>query len=117
MDRESALNIVQKTEMLARLLDGNDIYTFFSLYSLSFDEFIFTHEACWVCCICPNFVVDLDEPLHYNSGNFTTGQSILQTISEEDGKGKGFAKFVGTRRRTGSLINILSTLPFFNHFL
>ena len=62
-----------------------------------------THEASRVGGIGPDLAVDFDKTLLGNRKNLTTGQSILQPVTEEDGKGKGFPELVGTRRGTGSL--------------
>lgn len=86
VDGESALNIVEETEVLARSLDGNDI-----------------HETSGEGLVSPDLAVDLDESLLNNSRDFTASKSILQTVSEEDSEGKRLPELVGTRRRTGGV--------------
>ena len=63
-----------------------------------------THEASWVGRVGPDLVVDLDQSLHDNSGDFTASQGILQTVAEEDGEREGFAELVGTGGGAGSLL-------------
>ena len=86
VDGESSLDVVQETEVLARPLDRDDI-----------------HEPGGVGLVGPDLSVDLDGPLGHDGGNLTSGQGVLETVSEEDGKGKRFTELVGTGRRSGSL--------------
>ena len=64
---EATLDIVDETEVLASLVNGDDI-----------------HEAGGVCGIGANFSIDLDEALHKNHGDLLAGDGVLQSISEED---------------------------------
>jgi len=83
---EAALGIIHKAEVLASLLDADDI-----------------HEAGWVCSVRSNFVVNLDEALHHDSFCLACIQGILQTVSEEDDERKRVSQFVRTGRRSGSI--------------
>jgi len=74
MDGESALDIVQQTEMLIRLFDRDHI-----------------HKSSGVSGVCPDLTIDFDESLVDDRDDFTTSQGILQTVTEEDGEGKGFS--------------------------
>ena len=67
VDGESALDIVHKTEMLAGLIDRDDV-----------------HVTRWVCVVCSNLAVDFDQSLHQNLGDFSAGQSIFESVSKED---------------------------------
>ena len=49
VDGEAALGVVDEAEVLARLLDADDV-----------------HEARWVGGIGAHFAVDFDEPLHHD---------------------------------------------------
>jgi len=60
VDGETALGVVDQTEVLASLLDADDV-----------------HEACWVCCIGSDLSIDLDQALHDNGLGFAGVQSIL----------------------------------------
>lgn len=83
---ESALDVVEKTEVLARSLNGDDI-----------------HETSGEGLVSPDLAVDLDESLLNNSSDLTASKSVLQTVSKEDGEGKRLPELVGTRRRTGGV--------------
>jgi len=86
VDCKSALYVVEESEVLAGLFDGDDI-----------------HETSRVCVVSSDFSIHLDETLHHDSSNLTAGQCIFQTIPEENGQREAFAQFVGTRRGTGSV--------------
>lgn len=86
VDGESSLDIVQETEVLARSLNGDDV-----------------HESSRVSLVGPDLSVNLDGPLGQNGGDLTTGQSVLETVSEEDGQRKGLPKLVRTGGRSGSV--------------
>jgi len=79
VDSETALGVVDKTEVLASLLDGNDI-----------------HEACWVCSVGADLAIDLDQALHDNGLGLTCVESILQTVSDEYDEGHALAELVRT---------------------
>ncbi len=106
VDGETALDVVEETEVLARLLNRNDIYTqshsvlrmtgLVSLVAL-------THEARGVGRVSPDLAVDLDQALHDNRRNLTASQSILEAVAEEDREGEGFTELVGTGGRAGGL--------------
>jgi hypothetical protein len=79
VDGEAALSIVDKTEVLASLVDGNDV-----------------HEASWVGGIGANLAVDLDEALHDNGLGLACVQSILQAVTDEDDERHAVAELVWT---------------------
>jgi hypothetical protein len=60
VDGEAALGVVDKTEVLASLLDANDI-----------------HEAGWVCGIGTDLAINLDQALHDNGLGLAGVESIL----------------------------------------
>ena len=62
-----ALDVVDETEVLASLVDRDDV-----------------HEASWVGVVCSHLSVDLDEALHHDQGNLSASERILEAISEED---------------------------------
>jgi hypothetical protein len=86
VDGEAALGVVDETEMLARLLDGDDV-----------------HESGGEVDIGADAVVDLDETLHDNGLDFAAVEGVLQTIANEDNEGHAIPKLVRTGRRTGSV--------------
>lgn len=100
---ESALDVVEKTEVLARSLNGDDIYRPGLAATISTSPASPTHEASGEGLVSPDLAVDLDESLLNNSSDLTASKSVLQTVSKEDGEGKRFPELVGTRRRTGGL--------------
>lgn len=105
VDGEAALDVVEETEVFARLLDGEDIYRFAQVRTCS--ELLvglkLTHEASGVGVVSADLSVDLDEPLLYDGGDLTASQGILQAIAEENGEGEGFPELMGTRGGAGSL--------------
>ena len=62
-----------------------------------------TLESTRVGLISPDFSIDFDQALLDDSSDFTASKSIFQPVTEKDGEGQRFAKFVGTGGRTGSL--------------
>lgn len=79
VDGEAALDVVEETEVLAGLVDGDDI-----------------HEAAGVGVVSSDLAVDLDQSLHDDLGDLLAGQSILQTVLEEDLWRKKFLMSVGS---------------------
>lgn len=65
VDCEAALGIVDEAEVLARLLDGDNV-----------------HEAGWVGRIGANFAVDFDEALHDDCLGFAGIERVLQTADQ-----------------------------------
>lgn len=100
---ESALDVVEKTEVLARSLNGDDIYRPGLAARISTSPSSPTHETSGEGLVSPDLAVDLDESLLNNSSDLTASKSVLQTVSKEDGEGKRLPELVGTRRRTGGL--------------
>lgn len=62
VDGKPALGIVDKTEVLASLFNGDDV-----------------HKACRVGGIGPYFAVDFDEALHNDGFGLATVEGILQS--------------------------------------
>lgn len=67
MDGEAALDIVQETEVLARLFERDDV-----------------HEAGWVGVVGADLAVNFDKSLCNDQGDFATRQSVLELVAEED---------------------------------
>lgn len=66
VDGETALGVVDETEVLASLLDGDDI-----------------HVAGWVGRIGADLAIDLDQALHDNRLGLAAIEGVLQTIGED----------------------------------
>jgi hypothetical protein len=81
--REAALGVVDEPEVLARLLDRDDV-----------------HEARGVCEVGPHFAIDLHEALLEDGLRLAVVEGILETISYEDDQWHAVAKLVRAWRRT-----------------
>jgi hypothetical protein len=79
VDGEAALGVVDETEVLAGLLEGDDI-----------------HEASGEGAVSADLAVNLDETLHQDGLDLTTVQGVLETVADEDDQGKAVAQLVGT---------------------
>lgn len=66
VDGETALGVVDETEVLAGLLNGDDV-----------------HEASGVGGVGADFAVDLDETLHQDGLDLATVQGVLETIFDQ----------------------------------
>lgn len=67
VNRESTLGIVDETEVLARLLDANDV-----------------HEAGRVGLIGADLAIDLDEALHDDGLGLAAVEGVLESVADED---------------------------------
>ena len=72
-----------------------------------------TLESTRVGLISPDFSIDFDQALLDDSSDFTASKSVFQSVTEKDGEGKRFAKFVGTRRGARGLPGVM--LAIFAH--
>lgn len=86
VDGESALGVVDKTEVLASLLDGDDV-----------------HEAGGEGDVGSDLVVDLDESLHHDGSGLAVVEGILESVSDEDDQGHAVSELVRTGRGLGSV--------------
>lgn len=84
--KRRTLDIVEDTEVLSALLNGDNI-----------------HESSRVAWLSADLAVDLDESLCGDGLNFTSGQGVLETISQQDDKRERFADLVRTGSRSGSI--------------
>lgn len=73
------------------------------MYCLSDRAKSLTHEASGIGSVGAHFSIDFNETLVDDCDDFASGQSVLEPVPEEDGKGEGFAQFVGTRGRARGL--------------
>ena len=86
VDGEAALGVVDEAEVLASLLDGDNI-----------------HEAGGVGNVGSDLAVDLDEALHEDGLGLAVVQCILEAVSHKDDEGEGIAGLVWTGRGLGSV--------------
>lgn len=82
VDGEAALGIVDEAEVLARLLDGDDV-----------------HEAGGVGDVGADLAVDLDEALHHDGLGLAVVERILEAVADEDDQRHAVAELMGTGRR------------------
>src|SRR4051794_2553176 len=82
VDGEATLGVVDEAEVLARLLDGDDI-----------------HEASGVRHVGADLAVDLDEALHQDGARLAVVERILESVADEDDQGHALAELVRTSRR------------------
>lgn len=86
VDGEAALGVVDEAEVLAGLLDGDDV-----------------HEASRVGHVGADLAIDLDEALHEDGAGLAVVERILEAVADEDDQGHAVAELVRTGRRTGSI--------------
>lgn len=86
VDGETALGVVDETEVLASLLDGDDV-----------------HEAGGVGDVGADLAIDLDEALHHDGLGLAVVEGILQSVADEDDEGHALAELVRTSGRAGSI--------------
>jgi len=67
VDGVTSLDIIDQTEVFAGLFNLDDI-----------------HETSWESGISTDFAVDLDQSLFHNCLDFLGGQSVLQSVSQEN---------------------------------
>ena len=77
VDGEAALGIVNETEVLARLLNRDDV-----------------HVASRIGDVGSDFAIDFDETLHQDGSRFTVVQGVLEAISEEDDQRETITAFL-----------------------
>lgn len=86
VDGEAALGVVDETEVLASLVDGDDV-----------------HEAGGVGHVGADLAVDLDEALHEDGAGLAEVEGVLEAVAEEDNQRQAVAKLVRTGRWAGSV--------------
>ena len=86
VDGETTLGVVDETEVLAGLLDADDI-----------------HETSWVGGISADLAINLDQALHDNGLSLASVESILQAVTDEDDERHAVAELVWTSGWTWSV--------------
>jgi hypothetical protein len=86
VDGETALGVVNQTEVLAGLLEGDDV-----------------HESSGEGAVGADLAVNLDQTLHEDSLDLTTVQGVLETVADEDDQRQTVAQLVRTGGCLGSV--------------
>lgn len=86
VDSVAAFGIVDEAEVLAGLVDGDDI-----------------HEAGGVGHVGADLAVDLDEALHEDGAGLAVVEGILEAVADEDDEGQALALLVRTRGGLGGV--------------
>jgi hypothetical protein len=86
VDSETALGVVDQAEVLAGLLNGDDV-----------------HETGGEGAVGADLAVDLDETLHEDRLDLARVERILEAVAEEDDQGQRVAELVRTGRRLGGV--------------
>ena len=86
VDGEAALGVVDQAEVLARLLDRNDV-----------------HQARGEGGVGADLAVNLDEALHEDGIDLAGVERVLQTVTEENDQRQRVAELVGTGGCLGSI--------------
>lgn len=86
VDGEAALGVVDEAEVLAGLVDGDDI-----------------HEASGVGLVGADLAVDLDQALLQDGLGLAVVQGILEAVADEDDEGHAVAQLVRTGRGLGGV--------------
>lgn len=81
VDGEAALGVVDEAEVLARLLDGDDV-----------------HEAGGVGQVGADLAVNLDQALHEDGLGLAVVERILEAVSDEDDQRHAVTELVRTGR-------------------
>ncbi len=79
VNRETTLGVVDQAELLASLVNGDDI-----------------HETGRVGNIRSDLAINLDEALHHDRSGLTAVERILEAVSEEDDQGEAVARFLSS---------------------
>jgi len=74
---ESALGVIDESEVLVGLLEGDHI-----------------HKAGWVLDISSHLTVDLDHLAHHDLLALVTSESVVESVSDEDGEWKALSELV-----------------------
>ena len=86
VDGEAALGVVDEAEVLASLLDRDNV-----------------HEAGGVGGVGADLAIDLDEALHNNGLGLAAVEGVLQAVTDEDDQRHAVSELVGTGRGLGGV--------------
>jgi len=77
VDDESALGVINESEVLVGLLESDNI-----------------HETGWVLDISSNLTVDLDHLSHHDLLALVSGKGVVKSVSDEDGEWEALSELV-----------------------
>lgn len=86
VDREATLGVVDEAEVLASLLNGNNV-----------------HEAGGEGRVGADLAVNLDQALHKDGLGLAVVEGVLEAVAHEDNQRQTVASLVGTGRGLGSV--------------
>lgn len=86
VDREAALGVVDEAEVLAGLLDGDDV-----------------HEARGVGGVGADLAINLDQALHQDRLDLAAVEGVLEAVADEDDEGQAVASLVRTSGGLGGV--------------
>jgi len=74
LKNKSSLSVVEESEVLSGLVDGDDIL-----------------KSGGVSAVSSNLSIDLDESLHNDLGDFISSKGVFQSVSQHDNEGKALS--------------------------
>jgi len=77
VDDESALGVIDESEVLVGLLEGDNI-----------------HETGWVLDVSSDLAVDLDHLAHHDLLALVSGKGVVESVSDEDGEWEALSELV-----------------------
>lgn len=86
VDREAALGVVDEAEVLAGLLDGDDV-----------------HETGRVGGVGADLAINLDQALHQDRLDLAAIEGVLEAVADEDDEGQAVASLVRTSGGLGGV--------------
>ena len=85
VEDETTLDIIEKTETISTTIESDDI-----------------HETSRVGRVGTDLTIDLDKTLHTDHLDFMVGESVLQTVTDNEEERQAFSLLVGTAGRLRS---------------
>ena len=85
VEDETTLDIIEKTETISTAIEGDDI-----------------HETSRVGGVGADLAIDLNKTLHADHLDFMIGESVLQTVTDNEEERQAFSLLVGTAGRLRS---------------
>lgn len=86
VDGEATLGIIDQTEVLASLLNGDDV-----------------HEASREGHVGADLAINLDQALHQDGAGLAVVERILEAVADENNQRHAVAELVRTGRRLGGI--------------
>jgi hypothetical protein len=102
MNTESTFDVINQTEMFARLFNSDHIYEEKDAFDLQVSvRRAQTHESRWKEEICSHASVDFNQTLLADFLRLYVGQGVLQSVAKKDDHWQTFACLMWTRRWLG----------------